>query len=127
MTTKQANDSKSNSHMVAEIWKKMESGAIDISYACVGYTTDGKPVLSHEDLVNLLINYGFVINDVLEFLDEFAEEATTSDGQSPVVMYSVNTTKIMTDIEPFDDAKKSSKAKKPLRRKKSNGNEADRS
>lgn len=103
MTTKQANDSKSNSHMVAEIWKKMESGAIDISYACVGYTTDGKPVLSHEDLVNLLINYGFVINDVLEFLDEFAEEATTSDGQSPVVMYSVNTTKIMTDIEPFSD------------------------
>lgn len=103
MMTRQNDDSRSSNPMVAAMWKKMASGAIDISYACVGYTTDGKPVLSHEDLVSLLINYGFTINDVLEFLDEFAEEAAALDGQSPVVMYSVNTTKIASDIEPFSD------------------------
>ena len=118
MMTRQNDDSRSSNPMVAAMWKKMASGAIDISYACVGYTTDGKPVLSHEDLVNLLINYGFAINDVLEFLDEFAEEAAMSDGQSPIIMYSANTSRIMTDIEPFDDIRHSPSSPPMSRRRR---------
>ena len=112
---------KANRYEVEVMWKKMASGAIDMSYACVGYSMDGRPVLSHEDLVNLLINYGFAINDVLEFLDEFAEEATMSDGQSPIVMYSVNTAKIMTNIEPFSDVERNASSPPTSRHRRGGG------
>lgn len=83
-----------------QIWRCMNRGKIDISYACVGYTYDGRPVLDHSSFVDLLINYGFMITDILPFIDEFAECAK-DDDTSPIVMTNINVARIVTEIEPI--------------------------
>lgn len=85
---------------IDEIWKHMGLGHIDISYACVGYSMDGRPILNHDEFVNLLINYGFKVQDVVSFIDDFAAHST-QDYKSPIVMFSANTSAIMTNIEPI--------------------------
>ena len=82
------------------IWKHLGLGNIDISYACCGYTLDGRPVLNQDELTNLLINYGFTMPSILEFIDDFAQQSMTS-ANSPIIMYSANTAKIMTEIKPI--------------------------
>lgn len=82
------------------IWKHLGLGNVDISYACCGYTLDGRPVLNQDELTNLLINYGFTMPSILEFIDDFAQQSITS-ANSPIIMYSANTAKIMTEIEPI--------------------------
>lgn len=85
---------------IDDIWKHMGLGHIDISYACVGYSMDGRPILNHDEFVNLLINYGFAVKDALQFIDDFAEHSI-QDSKSPIVMFSANTSAIMTNIEPI--------------------------
>ena len=85
---------------IDDIWKHLGLGHIDISYACVGYSMDGRPILNHDEFVNLLINYGFKIQDVLPFIDDFASH-TYDDKKSPIVMFTSNTSAIMTSIEPI--------------------------
>ena len=85
---------------IDDIWKHLGLGHIDISYACVGYSMDGRPILNHDELVNLLINYGFNVKDVLPFIDDFASHSN-SDSKSPIVMFTANTSAIMTNIEPI--------------------------
>ena len=82
------------------IWKHLGLGHIDISYACVGYSMDGRPILNHDEFVNLLINYGFKVQDILPFIDDFSEHSS-DDKKSPIIMYTANTTAIMTNIEPI--------------------------
>ena len=85
---------------VDAIWKHLGLGHIDISYACIGYSMDGRPILNHDELVSLLVNYGFNIQDVLPFIDDFASHSA-EDNKSPIVMYTANTSAIMTSIEPI--------------------------
>ena len=85
---------------IDEIWKHLGLGHIDISYACAGYSMDGRPILNHNELVDLLINYGFKIQDILPFIEDFASHSM-NDNKSPIVMYSANTSAIMTSIEPI--------------------------
>ena len=85
---------------IDDIWKHMGLGHIDISYAFIGYSMDGRPILNHDEFVNLLINYGFKVQDVLSFIDDFAAHST-HDYKSPIVMFSSNTSAIMTNIEPI--------------------------
>ena len=61
---------------------------------------DGRPILNHDEFVNLLINYGFNVKDVLPFIDDFAENSA-KDEKSPIVMFTANTSAIMTNIEPI--------------------------
>ena len=82
------------------IWKNLGLGKIDLSYACIGYTYSGSMVLLHDDLVSLLINYGFNIEVVLAFIEDFAKHAE-NDPSAPVVIYSKNNAFIMSDIEPI--------------------------
>ena len=98
-STKQV-DQNVDKKAIDDIWKHMGLGHIDISYACVGYSMDGRPILNHDEFVNLLINYGFKIQDVLPFIDDFAEHST-KDDKSPIVMFTANTSAIMTNIEPI--------------------------
>ena len=85
---------------VDDIWKHLGLGHIDLSYACVGYSMDGRPILNHDELVSLLVNYGFSIQDVLAFIEDFATNAT--EDMSPIVMYTANTSAIMTEIKPIN-------------------------
>ena len=82
------------------IWKHMGLGHIDISYACVGYSMDGRPILNYDEFTNLLVTYGFNIQDVMMFIDDFANHST-QDNTSPIVMFTTNTSAIMTNIEPI--------------------------
>lgn len=85
---------------IDDIWKHLGLGHIDISYACVGYSMDGRPVLSYDDFMNLLVTYGFKVQDVLKFIEDFASHST-SDEKSPIVMFTTNSSAIMTNIEPI--------------------------
>ena len=102
---KESNHRKNHSNAEIDlIWKHLGLGNIDISYACCGYTLDGRPVLNQDELTNLLINYGFAMPSILEFIDDFAQQSMTSVN-SPIIMYSANTAKIMTEIEPILEKK----------------------
>ena len=85
---------------VDEIWRNLGLGKIDISYACCGYTLDGRPILNQDDFINLLINYGFTMQAIMPFIEDFAEQSMQLDT-APIVMYSVNTAKILSDIGPI--------------------------
>ena len=86
------------------MWKLMSMGKIDISYACVGYAFDGRPVLDYTAFIDLLINYGFYIDDVLTFIDDFSSCAK-NDPKAPIVMTNINTARIMTEIKPLVEKK----------------------
>jgi hypothetical protein len=85
---------------IDDIWKHLGLGHIDISYACIGYSLDGRPILNHDDFVNLLVNYGFSINDIVPFIEDFASHSL-KDNKSPIVMFTANASAIMTNIEPI--------------------------
>ena len=100
MAAKKSGKNASRNAEVDLIWKNLGLGKIDMSYACVGYTLDGRPVLSQDELISLLISYGFNMPAIMLFIDDFAKHAE-KDGTSPIVMYSVNTARIMTEIKPI--------------------------
>lgn len=100
MAARKSSKNASSNAEVDLIWKNLGLGKIDISYACVGYTLNGRPVLSQDELINLLVNYGFNIQAIMLFIDDFAKNAE-KDDTSPIVMYSVNTARIMTEIKPI--------------------------
>lgn len=100
MAARKSSKNATNNAEVDLIWKNLGLGKIDISYACVGYTLDGRPVLSQDELINLLVNYGFNIQAIMLFIDDFAKYAE-KDDTSPIVMYSVNTARIMTEVKPI--------------------------
>ena len=100
MAAKKSGKNASSNAEVDMIWKNLGLGKIDMSYACVGYTLDGRPVLSQDELISLLISYGFNIPSIMLFIDDFAKHAE-KDGTSPIVMYTVNTARIMTEIKPI--------------------------
>lgn len=97
----QTNESQNvDQKAIDAIWKHLGLGHIDISYACIGYSMDGRPILNHDEFVNLLINYGFKIQDILPFIDDFASHSE-NDKKSPIVMFTANESAIMTSIEPI--------------------------
>ena len=102
---KNASGAKAANDTVEELWKCMGLSKIDISYACVGYAFDGSPILDHDDFVELLMAYGFSIDTVMAFVDDFAEH-TKKDGNSPIIMFRKNVADIRSNVEPlFDDDK----------------------
>jgi hypothetical protein len=100
-SNKSKNEPKKSSKEVNFMWKCMSLGKIDISYACVGYSfSTGQPILDYSAFVDLLVNYGFAIQDVMSFIDEFAE-CSKEDNNAPIVMTNLNIARIMTEVEPI--------------------------
>lgn len=99
-SNKSKNELKKSSKEVNFMWKCMSLGKIDISYACVGYSLSGQPVLDYSIFVDLLVNYGFAIQDVMSFINEFAECAK-EDNTAPIIMTNSNVSRIMTEIKPI--------------------------
>ena len=101
MPRKNKKDNGSSKYSSVEsIWKNLGIGKIDISYACVGYTMDGRPVLDHSQFVDLLINYGYQVADALKFIDEFASYSE-KEKTAPIIMTNINVSRICTEIEPI--------------------------
>ena len=95
-----SNDPSDARHAIDDIWKHMGLGHTDISYACVGYSMDGRPILNYDEFINLLVNYGFNVDVVIKFIDDFVKNGV-KDSKSPIVMFTTNTSAIMTDIQPI--------------------------
>ena len=51
-------------------------------------------------LSSLLINYGFDINVILDFIEDFASHSA-NDNKSPIVMLTTNTSAIMANVKPI--------------------------
>lgn len=93
--------SKKRLDAINKIWKNIGLGKIDISYACVGYTLNGRPVLEYGLFIDMLVNYGFNVDDAICFIDEFSDIAS-KDNASPVVMTDGRRAKIMTEVKPLE-------------------------
>jgi len=94
--------SKEENEIIDAIWQHLGSGKINLKYATVGYGFNGRPILDHDLFVNLLINYGFNIGVVLDFIDDF-NNISKEDDDFPMVMISSHMQKIYQEVENIVD------------------------
>lgn len=79
------------------IWQHLGAGDIDLHYATVGHSFSGRAIIDHDIFVSLLINYGFAIGAILEFIDDF-NRVSAEDDTLPLVIVSAYATAIYQDI-----------------------------
>lgn len=96
--------SKEEVEAIDHIWEHLSDGDIDLKYATVGYGFNGRPILDHDIFVNLLINYGFAIGPILDFIDDF-NEASMEDEDFPLVMVNSHMSTIYGEVENLDKTK----------------------
>ena len=89
--------------VIEDIWKRISSGDVNLYYATVGYGFNGRPVLDHDILVNLLINYGYKINDVMAFIDDF-NDVSSEDDAFPMLMMNSHVHEIYEDVKHLDNS-----------------------
>ena len=95
---------------IDSIWNYLGHGDIDLRYATVGYGFNGRPILDHDIFVNLLINYGFTIGQVLEFIDDF-NEVSLEDDEFPMVMINSHMEQIYREVRPLGEEEKDTDTK----------------
>lgn len=84
---------------VDDIWRRLDTGEIDLSYACTHVTyNEYKPVYDADALIALLLNYGYRIDSAPAFIDQFMK----SDAK-PIVIMSEQKASIYTDVNPLKD------------------------
>ena len=96
--------SKEEAEAIDHIWEHLSDGDIDLKYATVGYGFNGRPILDHDIFVNLLINYGFTIGPILDFIDDF-NEVSMEDEDFPLVMVNSHMSTIYREVENLDKTK----------------------
>ena len=96
--------SKEEVEAIDHIWEHLSDGDIDLKYATVGYGFNGRPILDHDIFVNLLINYGFTIGPILDFIDDF-NEVSMEDEDFPLVMVNSHLSTIYGEVENLDKTK----------------------
>lgn len=96
--------SKEEVEAIDHIWEHLSDGDIDLKYATVGYGFNGRPILDHDIFVNLLINYGFTIGPILDFIDDF-NEVSMEDEDFPLVMVNSHMSTIYREVENLDKTK----------------------
>lgn len=102
--------SKKEIQAIDAIWKHLGDGSIDLTYAIVGYGFNGRPILDHDVFVNLLVNYGFAIRLVLEFIDDF-NEVSLEDDEFPIVMVNSHMEQIYKEVRPLSGEEEEAKTK----------------
>jgi hypothetical protein len=102
--------SKEEMQVIDAIWKHLGSGSIDLTYAIVGYGFNGRPILDHDIFVNLLINYGFTIGPVLEFIDDF-NAVSLEDNEFPIVMVNSHMEQIYKEVRPLSKEEEEAETK----------------
>ncbi len=96
--------SKEEVEAIDHIWEHLGDGDIDLRYATIGYGFNGRPILDHDIFVNLLINYGFTIGPILDFIDDF-NEVSMEDEDFPLVMVNSHMSTIYREVENLDKTK----------------------
>lgn len=100
------NDTTTNNE-VDIIWKNLNNGKIDITYACVGYSMDGRPVLNQDEFTHLLIQYGFSMPGIFAFYDDFMEvNSKVPNSDAPIFMHTVNNARIISEVKPIMNRKR---------------------
>lgn len=89
--------------VVEDIWKNLECGKIELGYAIVGYSCNGRPVVDHDVLVTLLINYGYKIDHILAFIDDF-NAVSEDDSGFPMIVVNSSVSRIYEEVEPLSDS-----------------------
>lgn len=89
--------------VVEDIWTNIDKGMVDVGYAIIGYTCTGRPILEHDVLVTLLISYGYKIDHVLAFIDDF-NNMSQEDDAFPIIMMNANVHNIYESVEPLSDS-----------------------
>lgn len=85
------------------IWKNIELGNIDLSYAVVGHDLHtGKPMYEYDLIMTLLSTYGYTSGISTLFVDEFML-TESPDGGLNVVVTSEKKARIFRDIHGLQD------------------------
>ena len=82
---------------VIDMWKNVGTQRIDLNYAAIGRSLDGRLIIDYDIFINLLMTYGYMIDDIMEFIDDFAEKSSNVPN-SPIVMISTHTARIMAEV-----------------------------
>lgn len=103
-TSKKKMRSREEAEAIDHIWECLSNGDIDLKYATVGYGFNSRSILDHDIFVNLLINYGFTIGIILDFIDDFNEVSLENDD-FPMVMVNSHMTTIYNEVGNLDKSK----------------------
>ena len=95
----------SQSSTIVDIWKNIGTGRIDLNYAVVGRSLDGQMIIDYDIFINLLMTYGYMIDDIMQFIDDFADKSTDVKN-SPIIMINSHTARIMADVPNIVDQEK---------------------
>lgn len=85
------------SEAAESIWQHLGAGDIDLHYATIGHSFSGRAIIDHDILVSLLINYGFAVEAIFEFINDF-NRVSAEDATLPLVIVSAYATAICQDI-----------------------------
>jgi len=85
--------------VIKDIWENLGNESINLKYAIVGYLSDGRPVIEHEIFVGLLVNYGYRIDHVLAFIDDFNNTSLEDKEHFPCIMLAASMHDIYSEVE----------------------------
>ena len=91
--------------VLADIWKNIDNGKIDLSYAVIGVTANGRQVYGYEELLRLLQAYGYPSLYAVVFVNNFQyaidedEKYKNDKTQSPLIMHTIQGWTIFSKIK----------------------------
>ena len=90
--------------VVDDIFERIRKGEIDHDYCQIGfqYGKQWVPIYDYDVLVDLLINYGYKIKYILEFIDVLAE-MKFEDGTEPIIFKDKFRGRIYDEIEDIPE------------------------
>ena len=91
--------------VLADIWKNIDDGKIDLSYAVVGVTANGRQVYGYEELIRLLQCYGYPSLYAIVFVNNFQyaidedEKYKNDKTQNPIIMHTLQSWNIFNEVK----------------------------
>lgn len=87
---------------VLQIWNDINDGKVNLTYAIAGYTYgDRLPIFNSQDLTMLLIQYGYDLQSIKEFIQDFVD-VHDKNPNTPIVMVSANLANIYLSVKPIN-------------------------
>ena len=87
---------------VLQIWNDINDGKVNLTYAIAGYTYgDRLPIFNSQDLTMLLIQYGYDLQAIKEFIQDFVD-VHDKNPNTPIVMVSANLANIYLSVKPIN-------------------------
>lgn len=85
------------------MWRAFEEGRMDLSYAESGRVYGaGIPVYDYDDLTELLLEYGFRVQEAFQFIEEFSDSFSVS-GVPRLVAVSERRARMLAEVEPLPE------------------------